>query len=682
MADLCMDTNLCVCDDNNDESAATVLLVSMPFGPLVYPSIGLSLLKSSLAPLSIPTQVRYFSLQFADYIGLSLYSHLTAGYPATFDLLGEWLFVRALFGSDKVDDVGYIEDVLRGQSPDHSQNKPLKEDFIQEVLEARDQVEPFLDACVEQVLDMQPKVVGFTSVFQQQIASLALAKRIKAVAPDICIIFGGANCEGTMGAEIIRQFSFIDALVSGEGDLVFADLVQRLLAQQSYSDLQGVYTQHTKNVIVFNNQYPNAPSVREMDNLPIPNYDDYFAQLAETKFEKPIATRVLFETSRGCWWGEKNHCTFCGLNGVTMKFRSKSAQRALDELTTLIDIYPEVPISVVDNIMDMAYFKEFIPALISRDMGVELFYEVKANLKKEQLQQMSAAGITQIQPGIESLSNQVLRLMRKGVSKIQNIQLLKWCKELGINVHWNVLWGFPGESPEEYIEMAALIPLLTHLKPPSGVAKIRLDRFSPNFDQAQDLGFINVTPYPSYQYIYPLSEQAVHNLAYYFTFEYREDQNTDQYTGPLIEQVETWCDIYATSDLFCVDKGKHLLIWDLRPMAYAPLTVITGLQKELYLLCDKASSLRQLEQQLAHHDSEVVDQAAIVAQTEFLVERGLMLRENNTFLSLAIPLGDYSPKGPVLERFLEVANACGTSSGERIVISTDRVTKSEDVVNV
>src|SRR3954465_271775 len=41
---------------------------------------------------------------------------------------------------------------------------------------------------------------------------------------------------------------------------------------------------------------------------------------------------MLIETARGCWWGAKNHCTFCGLNGETMGFRAKSADRVMTEI--------------------------------------------------------------------------------------------------------------------------------------------------------------------------------------------------------------------------------------------------------------------------------------------------------------------------------------------------------------
>jgi hypothetical protein len=79
-------------------------------------------------------------------------------------------------------------------------------------------------------------------------------------------------------------------------------------------------------------------------------------------------------------------------------------------------------------------------------------------------------------------SNQVLRLMQKGTTGLKNIQLLRWCQELGMEPLWNIIYGFPGESPSEYVRMARLLPLLTHLGPPQSCGPIRLDRFSPYFN--------------------------------------------------------------------------------------------------------------------------------------------------------------------------------------------------------
>ena len=110
-------------------------------------------------------------------------------------------------------------------------------------------------------------------------------------------------------------------------------------------------------------------------------------------------------------------------------------------------------------------------------MDLRICYEIKANLTKEQVRLLAQAGIRDVQPGIESLSTPLLRLMKKGCSRLQNIQLLKWCRELGVRPIWNILWGFPGEDPAEYSEMAAMMPALSHLQPPMSAAKLRLDRF-------------------------------------------------------------------------------------------------------------------------------------------------------------------------------------------------------------
>src|SRR5262249_51844851 len=159
------------------------------------------------------------------------------------------------------------------------------------------------------------------------------------------------------------------------------------------------------------------------------------------------------------------------------------------------------------NILNVKYFNDFLPQLAAKNLDLDLFYEVKANLKKAQLCMMRKAGIRTIQPGIESFSNRVLEIMRKGVKALQNIQVLKWCKEFGIHPYWNLIWGFPGEPEDEYKRMAELVPLLTHLTPPEYATQIRMDRFSPNFEHAEELGFQKPKPSAAYSHIYPFGEE-------------------------------------------------------------------------------------------------------------------------------------------------------------------------------
>ena len=628
----------------------------MPFGPVFSPSIGLSLLQAGLGRAGVASRIHYFTISFAERIGQQLYSGIAIeGRPSMRELVGEWLFAEALFGPRPAEDERYVEEVLRGGAawPDPSWRRPVTPALVRRILGARRQVEPFLDECLDVLLTAAPRIVGFTSVFQQQVAALALARRLKQARPEVVIVFGGANVEGVMGAEAVRQFPFVDAAVSGEGDLVFPELVRRALAGEPLAGLPGVRTPATVERDLAAGVLSGAPPVRDMDALPEPDYRDYMEQFERSRFRDEWTPSVFFETSRGCWWGERAHCTFCGLNGQTMAYRSKSAPRALAELERLAEKHAGCDVQVVDNILDMGYFRDFLPALAEKRLDLNLFYETKANLKKDQIRQLRAAGIRIIQPGIESFSDPVLKLMRKGVPALQNVQLLKWCKELGIEPVWNVILGFPGEDPAEYARMAARVPPLFHLQPPTGCAGLRLDRFSPNFDHAGELGFANVRPLRPYDFIYPLPERAVSNLAYFFAFDYQDRRDVTAYSRPLVEAVHRWQKAAARSDLFAVATGDSVVVWDLRPAAREPFAVLSGLEREIHLACDGAQDGERLAERLGVASGEVVEAAGR------LVERGLLLDWDGKLLSLAVPLGEYAPSAAVVEHFHEVLAQVG-----------------------
>ncbi len=610
----------------------------MPFANVLSPSLGLGLLKGALAREGIPAKTFHFQFKFAKLLGEQWYAKIHSGMH-TEHLAGEYIFSPSLFPEGRSDAglEAYVENILRGRQGGPFGNITYPENVLDELVGiitgARAQVEGFLEECLEAIAACRPRVVGFTSLFHQHVASLALARRLKDRLPETFIVLGGSNCEGPMGSETLRQFGFVDAVVSGEGDTVFTEIVRRVLNSEPVAGLRGVFSRVASRVL---HQPPGTTTpVEDLDALPIPNYDEYFEQLGDSLPGLSGKPSLLFETSRGCWWGEKHHCTFCGLNGETMKYRSKSAARAFSEFAYLTEKYPGYAVDVVDNILDMSYFNDFIPLLAGREHGVNLFYEVKANLKKEQLRLLKDAGVVSIQPGIESFSDGVLRIMRKGVSALQNIQLLKWCKELGINAYYNVIWGFPGESEEHYAEVARLLPLLTHLEPPVGWGHLRIDRFSPNFDQAAQLGFTNVSPHPAYRYVYPLGDEALANLAYFFTAEYEAAHDFADHARALADELHRWKGRQGESDLFYMEKGERLLVWDLRPIAKEALTVLTGWEKFAYVACDQSRTARQVANLWREHSDDPLDEGRVRGLLDVFTERGLMVRQEDLYLALA-----------------------------------------------
>jgi hypothetical protein len=236
--------------------------------------------------------------------------------------------------------------------------------------------------------------------------------------------------------------------------------------------------------------------------------------------------------------------------------------------------------------------------------------------------------------------------MNKGVRALQNIQFLKWCKELGVTPIWYLLFGMPGEPQEEYERMARLIPLLAHL-PPGHFAPIRLDRFSPHFVLAEQFGFTDITPRPAYHYIYPFEAQAIANLAYFFSYRYCRPQDVQGYTRSLVRQLIAWNECYPSSELLVLDRDPYLLLFDFRPVARKPLVVLTGLSRAVYLACDSIQTIAQLRQ-LARPNAGGQKVEALLSQ---LVEEGLMVAEGNSYLSLAIRLDEYQPDQAIRRRY-------------------------------
>ena len=647
----------------------------MPFGDVFAPSIGLSLLKAELAAQGVAAPVQYFSIRFAELVGQHFYYGIsTDGRPSLENLAGEWIFSRALLGA-RPEDEEYVDEILRRRATGttDASEKPASPALVERILRARQPVDGFLDGCRDEIVRARPKLLGFSSMFQQHVASLALARLVKQSLPETFVVFGGANCADVMGAETVRQFPFVDAAVSGEADLVFPELVRRVLGGRPVSGMPGVWTRDGREAELAAGQFSHGPMVQDLDALPYPDYSDYFRQFEASRYGPVWQPSIQMETARGCWWGEKSHCTFCGLNPLTMAFRSKSARRAMDELVWLTRRHPGCKVAVTDNILDMRYFEDFVPELASRSRGVNLFYEVKANLKKEQLRQLRDAGIRSIQPGIESFSDPVLRLMGKGTSALQNIQLLKWCKELGIEPAWNLLWGFPGEPPEEYARMAELVPLLAHLTPPESHGVLRLDRFSPNFDHAERLGFVDVKPLPSYRHVYALPGESLTRLACFFTFRYREPRDVGGYVAGLEKELQAWPRRFEKHDLFSVDRGEWLLVWDLRPAGLVPLTALHGADRVLYQACDSACDARRLAEAVASSPGGPISPEEIGRRLEPLLERGLMVKDGSRYLALAIPLAEYSPPAPAVERFYDLARTLGRRVRGGWVVSLDAV---------
>ncbi|MES1243276.1 MAG: RiPP maturation radical SAM C-methyltransferase [Acidobacteriota bacterium] len=610
-----------------------ISLINMPFANLRLPSIALTQLRSVLEK-ELGDQVRvrilYLNHDFAHFLGLDLYQGIAGALEANNSGIGDWFFRQAAFPRLPDNAEAYFQRYFPSLTPERAQIR-------QQVLAKRSGLERFLQKLVMQHKLDQEDLVGFTSMFAQNTACFALARLVKERRREAVTVMGGANCEAPMGRELARHLEAVDFVFSGPALVSFPELV-RCRIEGRHDDchrIQGVFSRSNVDSLEGHNAIGKELPI----DVPVAlDYDSFLADLSRSFPNGRIEPYLLFETSRGCWWGERSHCTFCGLNGGTMMYRSMPPEQALALFRNLFERYGDRcrRFESVDNILPREYLTDVLPHLATPP-GVSLFYEVKADLKEREMEVLSKAGVTAIQPGIEALSTSTLRLMGKGTTSFQNLAFLKNCVRFGITPSWNLLIGFPGETEEVYRKYLDDLPLLAHLPPPSGAFPVRFDRYSPYFTRSAEYK-LDLAPYDFYGAIYPFGDEALANMAYYFQ-DRRYADYMDQlitWQGRLATAVAAWSERWLRADgglapeLAVVRTAGGAFVRDTRSGAAVehPLDDL-GL-RILELLNEKGWRPADVARQAGAGEEEVA------AEMERLAGLGLLFEENGRWSSLVI----------------------------------------------
>lgn len=613
---------------------APVALVNMPFSYSKYPSIQLGTLSALLKSQGIPVDCHHLNVRFAHKIGVPLYEMICEKRA----LFGEWLFSYLLFRDNpKRADYPRIFKPVFEQIAQQS-GRPIG--YFEEMA---NRIAPqFLTWALTAIDWGQYKLVGFTSTFDQNVASLTMAKLIKDLYPPVKIVFGGANYDGDMGLEYFRAFPFIDHVVVGEGEETFPALVRHILEDKPDGYPNGVTYREGGQIRLT----PNTALFADFAKTGPPDYDDYYHLLAELGDTAQGLDRILlYEGSRGCWWGEKHHCTFCGLNAQSMKFRAKSSEQVAEEMAFLSGRYDTGRFRLVDNIIDMKYVDNLFGKFAADHRDLDIFIETKSNLQKSQIRTLAMGGVKCMQPGLESLSQNQLRAMDKGVTPLQNIVCLKWSLYYRVAVSWNILLGFPGETNEDYQRQIDVIPSLVHLQPPEATGKFWLERFSPYFTRPHEYGVRITGPGMAYEYVYDGRQVDLNKIAYDFEYELDHWPVDPHLYQELVSAIERWQRLYASSDrpFLYYSKGLgYVTIYDGRDPAAPRRRRYDGVAAQVIEFCNEsAKTADQLRAILALAKGETAAEDELTSALGLLTSRRVLYEERGKYFTLAIPENPY-----------------------------------------
>ncbi|MCX7748468.1 MAG: B12-binding domain-containing radical SAM protein [Clostridia bacterium] len=310
-----------------------------------------------------------------------------------------------------------------------------------------------IDDAIQHILNEAVNVIGFSVNGASRIMTLKINRLLKKINPNIITVLGGPECFRSEYGLGFMQEQEIDAICTGEGDYVLGKLMECInRGQFGKEKVKGFVTRDRETGIVLDGGDPDA--VVNLNALPFPDYDS----LDLEKYQKD---RLSIMTSRGCI----NRCAFCSEGTNFKKYRFRTAENIVDELRYQMKYFVHSKESVFITFNDSLIngnIKELerMCDLIIRE-GIKVSWSgmalIRSEMTMELFGKMKKAGCTGLFWGIESGSDDVLRLMRKKFNVETCEQVLRDCYLAGIQSSTNIIIGFPGETEKNYIETCLFI---------------------------------------------------------------------------------------------------------------------------------------------------------------------------------------------------------------------------------
>jgi len=602
-----------------------VALVSTPWPLFNRPSIQLGTLKAYLVRElpEVKVSAFHFYLPVADRIGYGRYQALCER-----TWLAESVYAALMYPQRRPQ----IAKLFRRQAAGNAELAGV--DFGR--LVAR--VGRISKTLVEKVDWRRFGLVGFSLSLCQLTSSLYFIGQVRRAAPRAFIVVGGSTFSGASARRLVAAVPEIDAVVQGEGELPFTDIASQLAAGGRLKTVPpGVVTRrHTEGETTFS-QLP------ELDRLPVPDYDDYFAQLSGMPAERRFFATLPVEASRGCWWRRgtgadgPSGCAFCNLNLQWEGYRRKGAGQVAGEVAHLSRRYRLLSLAFMDNVLPVGGAAELFSRLASLEMDFKIFAEIRAGLPFESLRAMAAAGVEEVQVGIEALSTRLLRKLNKGTRAIENLEIMKNCEALGIKSRSNLILHFPGSDERDVAETLKALEYARIFRP-LRVVGFWLGLGSPVW---ADPGRYGITRLGNHRYWKTLFPEELAGRLDFMIQAYRGDRvRQRRLWRPVREAVRRWRKTYGelhadgqSGPILTYRDGSEFLVLRQRRAGKKPMVHrLKGVSRQVYLFCGHRRAFQNIAARFPR-----VGEKQLHAFLENMVAMKLVFRERDQYLSLAVP---------------------------------------------
>lgn len=530
------------------------LIIIPPFFNATFISIGVYLLQSIAKREGFKIDILHLELLLADIIGAQDYEDILESPP--YWMLGERMFARSAHNLPALGlDKEKAEDCLI-----NVRDAPTSYLFVDDAqkydLQKHEHIEKlctqFMEVAAATVAELNYPVVGCSMSFYNQVnASVAFINKIKHYNPHCTTMLGGSYCEKEKAPAIFSLSDSIDYIFSGESEFTFIEFLQNIKSGK----------ENTERLIVTSRK-------ASLDKLPMADYQAYKHQveiiLGKEYFEHQIRA-VWYESNRGCWWGEKSKCTFCGIPEVD--FRRKKLATILDDLKEVQKQVPGKYLFFTDSIMPATFPDEILGTDLDLSVYPSLGMQIKVGRTLDEVAKLSEINARIVLPGVESFSTSLLKKMKKGTTGKQNIYFLRNAYSFGIDVQYFLLCGIPGDTKEEYESLRQLLPLIKHLKPPRAFSNAHILRDSPFFREPEEYNITKISHWNVYHNIFPEGTD-MHNVAECFVGDFQSFAYENiGFIGEIDQQINHWREVFSNTHLHMAAFMGRYMIHDTRKIA-------------------------------------------------------------------------------------------------------------------
>jgi hypothetical protein len=296
---------------------------------------------------------------------------------------------------------------------------------------------------------------------------------------------------------------------------------------------------------------------------------------------------------------------------------------------------------LIGNTLPKTTYQILFEKLRNLQRDYSFFVEARAGqLKSDDYLLMKEAGFSMIQTGVESFSQSYLRKMNKGARVIDNIAVLKFCKENGIKNNYNLLVRYPNEEPIDYEETEKNIRMLRSYLDAPQLCELRVmhgSRIQRNPEQfnIERLGYTLID-----QIMYP-PEYLKKEFTFVYDFK-RKNPITENPWDSLVmdwkkerEMFEQEGNIRQTTIdrlvFYFVDGGSFLKIYDKRNRQNIRIYVLNDLERRVFLSCIDVISFRELKKRFID-----VPEFELTAILQSFEQNGLLFVEDDWYLCLPL----------------------------------------------